>query len=158
MKPWFPTAACSSLLLFAAACHNSDTAPTQPAPPPALTQPGPTTPTPPAATPPPTPAVTPTPSAGATSIVNVGPGFLFMDTQSGTSATTIKVGDTVQWNFVDSMAHTTTSGKCCTASGIWDSGIKSSGSFSHKFSTAGVFPYFCSVHGALMTGTVTVNP
>jgi len=81
-----------------------------------------------------------------------------MDSQSGGSSTTIKAGDTVQWNFVDSIAHSTTSGNCCTANSLWDSGIKSSGSFSHKFSSAGTFPYFCAVHGSMMTGTVTVNP
>src|SRR5262249_45629029 len=163
MKAWIPTTVCSSLLLFTAACHSDDTAPTQPAPapPPAVTQPGSPTPTRPATTPPPTVAPTPPPTAppgGATRIVNAGPGLLFMDSQSGTSATTIKAGDTVQWNFVDSMPHSTTSGNCCTSNGIWDSGIKSSGIFSHKFSSAGTFPYFCTVHGALMTGTVTVNP
>jgi len=81
-----------------------------------------------------------------------------MDSQSNTSTTTIKAGDTVQWNFVDSIPHTTTSGACCTPSGLWDSGVKSSGSFSHQFAAKGTFPYYCTVHGAMMTGTVVVNP
>lgn len=158
MKAWIPTAVCSSLFLLAAACHNSDSAPTQPVlvPPPPVTQPGSPTPTPPPLPTPPLP--TPPPSGGATRVVNVGPGFAFMDSLSGGGSTTIKAGDTVQWNFVDSIPHSTTSGNCCTANGLWDSGIKSSGSFSHKFSSAGTFPYFCTVHGSMMTGTVTVNP
>ena len=34
----------------------------------------------------------------------------------------------------------------------------SSGTFTHKFPAAGTFPYFCTIHGSLMTGTVTVTP
>jgi hypothetical protein len=140
-------ALCAGLLLFAAACHNDNTSPTQPV----LTTPSPTTA-------PGVPTPTPPPSAGSTRIVNAAPGNIFLDTQSGNSTTTIKAGDTVQWNFVDSVAHSSTSGTCCTPSGLWDSGVKSSGSFSHKFSQSGTFPYYCTVHGAMMTATVVVNP
>ena len=156
MKVPVSAAACAALLLFAASCHNDNAAPTQPV----LTTPPPATPPAPGSTPtpPPTPVPTPPPSSGATRIVNVGPGFAFMDSQSGSSSTAIKAGDTVQWNFVDSIPHSSTSGNCCTADGQWDSGVKSSGSFSHKFPSAGTFRYFCTVHGAMMTGTVTVNP
>lgn len=139
----------AALMLFAAACGDNNSSPTQPV-----------VVTPPAATPTPGGLPTPTPPHGSatTRIVNVGPGNIFIDSQSTSSATTIKAGDTVQWNFVDSIAHTTTSGACCTPSGLWDSGLKSSGSFSHQFATAGNFPYYCTVHGAMMTGTVVVNP
>jgi plastocyanin len=137
--------------LFALACgdNNSPTAPVQPVN---------TTPSP-AATPTrgsqPTP--TPLPVGGATRMVSVGPGNVFVDALSVNSVSTIKAGDTVQWNFADSIPHSTTSGACCTASGMWDSGVKSSGSFSFKFSQAGTYPYFCTVHGTMMTGTVIVN-
>jgi plastocyanin len=30
--------------------------------------------------------------------------------------------------------------------------------FSFMFNTAGTFPYFCTVHGQAMTGTVVVTP
>src|SRR6266511_1690877 len=135
-------------MLFAAACGDNSS-PTQPV-----------VVTPPAATPTPggQPTPTPPPGSAATRIVNVGPGNIFMDSQSTSSTTTIKAGDTVQWNFVDSIPHTTTSGNCCTPSGLWDSGVKSSGSFSHQFAAAGTFPYYCTAHGAMMTGTVVVNP
>ncbi len=137
------------VLVAAAACHNDNSAPTQPV---IVTSP--------AATPTPggQPTPTPPPGSAATRIVNVGPGNLFMDSQSVSSTTTIKAGDTVQWNFVDSIPHTTTSGTCCTPSGLWDSGVKSSGSFSHQFAATGTSPYYCTVHGAMMTGTVVVNP
>ena len=139
----------AALMLFAAACGDNNSSPTQPV-----------VVTPPAATPTPggQPTPTPPPSGGTTHIVNVGPGNLFMDSQSTSSTTTIKAGDTVQWNFVDTVPHTTTSGACCTPSGLWDSGALSSGNFSHQFGTTGTFPYYCTVHGAMMTGTVVVNP
>jgi plastocyanin len=147
MKLRFLSVLGAGFLLLAVACHNDNNSPTQPV----LV-------TPSSPTPPGSPTPTPPPPSGATRVVNVGPGNVFTDSQSGSSTTTIKAGDTVQWNFMDSVAHTTTSGNCCTANGLWDSGIKSSGSFTHKFSTAGTFPYFCTVHGTMMTGTVTVNP
>jgi plastocyanin len=119
------------------------------------TQPGiNATPTP-MSTPP--PGATPTPSAAH--MVNVGPSgsMSFVDTQSGTNVTTIHAGQTVTWVWV-SGTHSTTSGACCTANGTWDSGVMSGGSFSHTFGGTGSFPYFCTVHGSLMTGTVVVNP
>src|SRR6266498_2818630 len=139
----------AALMLFDAACGDNNSSPTQPV-----------VVTPPAATPTPggQPTPTPPPSSAATRIVNVGPGNIFMDSQSTTSTTTIKAGDKVQWNFVDSIPHSTTSGTCCTPSGLWDSGVLSSGSFSHQFTASGTSPYYCTVHGAMMTGTVVVNP
>ncbi len=136
------------LLLAAAACNNDKSAPTQPV----IVPPG-VTPTPGGL-----PTPTPPPAGSTTRIVNVGPGNVFLDSQTMGSTTTIKAGDTVQWNFVDSISHSTTSGNCCTPSGLWDSGVKGSGSFSHQFAAAGSFPYYCKVHGAMMTGMVVVNP
>jgi len=109
------------------------------------------TPTPPA----PTPTRTPTPPSGTTQVVNVGDGGL----RFAPSTITIHVGDTVRWQWVSSgIGHTTTSGSACTSDGIWDSGNKSSGFFSHTFNTAGHFPYFCRPHcGSGMTGTVEVQ-
>ncbi len=95
---------------------------------------------------------------GTAHTVNVGGSSnIFSDSQSGSSTTTISVGQTVQWMWVGG-THSTTSGNCCTANGLWDSGVQSSGMFSRTFTTAGSFPYYCSVHGAMMTGTVVVNP
>ena len=67
----------------------------------------------------------------------------------------IQVGDTVQWDWV-SGAHSTTSGTSGTPNGIWDSGVKTSGSFSHTFNTAGSFPYYCTPHASHMVGNVNV--
>jgi len=103
----------------------------------------------------------------ATFVVNVGGnGYTaFVDAASGTSTTTIHVGDTVQWMWL-SGPHSTSSGTCtsdgyygvCTPSGQWESGQQSAGaSFSHTFGTAGNFNYYCSVHQAMMQGMVKVQ-
>jgi uncharacterized protein (TIGR03118 family) len=75
---------------------------------------------------------------------------------------TIKVGDTVLWTNTGSFTHTTTSGTTTGGvrhpDGLWDSGSLSTGhSFSHTFTTAGNFPYYCTPHFTSMTGTVTVQ-
>jgi plastocyanin len=115
----------------------------------------------------PTPTPTPTGSGAQTRIVNVGGnGNTFTDTVSGSGATTIHVGDTIQWVW-KSGPHSTTSGTCssggyyggdCSGDGSWDSGTYNAGyMFSQKFMTAGSFHYFCSVHQGSMTGTITVQ-
>jgi plastocyanin len=69
-------------------------------------------------------------------------------------AVTINVGDQVTWTWAGTVAHSTTD------TGVWDSGLKtgSPNTFSHTFSAAGTYPYFCSLHAGLgMTGSVTVQ-
>jgi plastocyanin len=117
----------------------------------APTQPAMTTPTPP-----PPAGTTPTPVAAHTVGVGQG-GNRFVDSQSGNGTTTIRAGESVTWNFVAG-PHSATSGNCCSPDGTFDSGVRSSGSFSHTFSSAGTFPYYCTVHGSMMTGSVIVNP
>ncbi len=116
----------------------------------------------PTATPTPS-AATPTPAAPHVVLIGQSPGGgrgnVFVDTVSGGSTTTIHAGDTVQWNWL-SGTHSTTSGVCalgCVANGFWDSGVASSGTFQHTFSTTGTFPYFCQVHGNMMQGVVVVQ-
>ena len=133
--------------IFAGACHDDNNTITGPLPAPTSTPaPG---------------APTATPAPAAQRIVNVGQngGNAFADQQSGTSTTTITAGTTVQWVWVSGF-HSTTSGTCgtvCTADGIWDSGAGGGMTFSHTFNQAGTFPYFCTVHGAMMTGTIVVQ-
>ncbi len=81
----------------------------------------------------------------------------FVDAESGGNTTVIKAGQSVTWAWARG-SHSVTSGVCCTADGAWDSGVMSPGSFTRTFPSAGTFPYFCSVHGAMMTGTVIVQP
>jgi plastocyanin len=66
------------------------------------------------------------------------------------SSVSINVNDSVKWTW-SSGTHTTTS-----SSGLWDSGPRSSGSFTNTFTSAGNFPYFCSIH-TFMTASVTVT-
>ena len=94
-------------------------------------------------------------SRAATIPVQVGAGGLKFTPQN----VTIHVGDTVQWTWVGS-GHSSTSGTPGNPDGLWDSGVQNSGFvFSHTFTTAGTFNYFCSPHGACcgMIGTVTVT-
>jgi hypothetical protein len=113
----------------------------------------------------PTPAGGPTPTPVSTRIVTVGKGpegqlsNTFLDTQSGTSTSTIHTGEAIQWVW-QSGTHSTTSGTCplgCVPNGLWDSGVGQGMTFQRTFPTAGSFPYFCSVHGTMMQGTVIVQ-
>ena len=104
----------------------------------------------------PTPAPMPSPAAGQVTVVMQNIAF-------NPANITIHVGQQVVWVNNDSVPHTTTSGSCtgvtCTPSPGWDSGTLNPGqSFSHTFTTAGTFTYFCLIHGAVMQGTVTVMP
>lgn len=75
---------------------------------------------------------------------------------------TIAPGDSVRWNFVSGIQHTTTSG---TGSSdpqmgvLWNAPLDPVNiTFVRQFSTAGIFPYFCQVHELMgMKGTITVN-
>src|SRR4051794_24517771 len=76
--------------------------------------------------------------------------------QFSPSTVTINVGDSVQWSW-ESGPHSVTSGTPNQPSGLFNSGIHSVGySFSQTFTQSGNFPYYCMVHGAMMTGTVKV--
>ncbi|MCI0452484.1 MAG: plastocyanin/azurin family copper-binding protein [Candidatus Latescibacteria bacterium] len=73
---------------------------------------------------------------------------------------TISVNETVTWQF-NGGPHTVTEG---TAVGtpptpLFDSGLRSSGSFTFTFDTPGTYDYICEIHvGMGMTGTITVEP
>ena len=73
------------------------------------------------------------------------------------------VGQTVVWTNDDSAFHTVTSGTTGAPDGKFDSGLQgptaltSKGkTFEHTFDAAGEYPYFCTLHPA-MVGTVTVS-
>jgi plastocyanin len=110
--------------------------------------------------------------------VGQGGGMVFVDTVSGSSITTINVGDTVTWTWSGTMSHGIQSGNCmgsggggggyvtegygggdCTPSSDFASGTHAPPyQFSRTFTTAGSFPYYCTVHEAAMKGRVVVNP
>ena len=65
---------------------------------------------------------------------------------------TVTVGDTVTWTNSDQISHTATAD-----GGSFDTGALSNNeSGTVTFSTAGAFPYHCSIHPN-MTGTITVE-
>jgi plastocyanin len=65
---------------------------------------------------------------------------------------TVTVGTAVTWKNNDNMTHTVTADD-----DSYDSGnIGSGSSFTKTFSTAGTYPYHCSIHPT-MTGKVVVN-
>ena len=75
--------------------------------------------------------------------------------------TTVNAGDTVAWNWVGSLPHTTTacSGSdfaTCDQSQGWDSGIQTGGTFSFAFTAPGTFYYRCNVHPDEMRGQIAV--
>ena len=71
---------------------------------------------------------------------------------------TIDVGGEVMWNNIDGMAHTVSAGT--PAEGLsddFDSGLVAPGAmFSHEFTEAGTYDYFCLVH-PWMVGSVMVS-
>ena len=114
-----------------------------------------------------TSSVTPTP---ATAIVHVGAGAANVFSPQTVN---INPGDTVLWVW-DGGLHTVTSGapgavdgRFCSLPfgtpptvGACDSTSYAQGptaAFYWKFTSAGTFPYFCGVHGAMMTGTIVVG-
>jgi plastocyanin len=121
----------------------------------------------------PTPtSVVPDGSSGGALTVEVGPngGIGFTPAQI-----TINSGDTVTWQWpAGSLPHTVTSGVpgapdgkfCSLPDGQMPSVQSCSGAayamtgpatYAHTFTVAGAYPYFCQVHGAMMTGMVTVR-
>jgi len=71
---------------------------------------------------------------------------------------TVSAGTTITWTNQDAIAHTVTSD-----TGLFNSGSISSsgyygggGTYSYKFTTAGTYPYHCSIHPS-MKGTIVVN-
>ena len=89
--------------------------------------------------------------------------------QSGMSfspnSITIAPGDTIEWTWFSPPPpypafHTVTAGTPTQPTpNVFDSGVHTAPYvFSRTFSTAGSFPYYCQVHGAMMRGTVVVPP
>ena len=67
---------------------------------------------------------------------------------------TVSVGTAVKWTNNDGVSHTVTSNDGTS----FDSGTLGAGSnYSHTFTTAGTFPYHCTIHTG-MAGTITVTP
>jgi len=71
---------------------------------------------------------------------------------------TIPAGTMVMWRNNGNSQHTVTSGSPSNAGGLFDSGLLGNGAtFQHMFNDRGTFPYFCRVHGSIMSGTIVVQ-
>src|SRR5262249_36943073 len=92
-------------------------------------------------------------SLAAAATVNI----MVVDNAFSPRTPTINQGDTVLWTWVGGNPHTVTSGTCCTPDMLFVSTTKTSGTFSFTFNNVGTFPYFCAIHGASMTGSITVQ-
>ena len=104
-------------------------------------------------TPAPTPTTAPEPSPTASSEVDVEvKNFAHQNV-------TVQAGSRVTWIQRDGAPHTTTSGVPgeADAGDLWDSPTLGPGQkFSHAFTEAGTFRYFCRIHPSTMQATVTV--
>src|SRR4051812_10362917 len=68
---------------------------------------------------------------------------------------TINVNDRVVWTWAGVAPHTSTG-----YGSLWNSGLKSSGTFAYVFTMTGTFNYYCSPHSKppwFMGGSVTVQ-
>jgi len=67
------------------------------------------------------------------------------------SATTLAAGSTVTWTWTGRNQHNVT----------FDDGpasaTQAAGTFTRTFASAGNYPYHCTIHGAAMSGTITVR-
>ena len=70
----------------------------------------------------------------------------------GPAELTVRVGTTVKWTNRDDIPHTVVSTDRVFKSKVLDTDE----TFSFTFSTAGTYPYFCSIHPK-MTGKVVVQ-
>ncbi|MGH2727849.1 MAG: cupredoxin domain-containing protein, partial [Actinomycetota bacterium] len=88
---------------------------------------------------------------GSSNAVKIA-GFLFKP-----ATLSVPVDTTVTWTNSDDIEHTVTSGTPEAPTGVFDSGQKAKlQTFSHTFSEAGTFTYFCDNHKS-MRGEVTVT-
>lgn len=67
--------------------------------------------------------------------------------------TTISIGDTVKWVWIDSAPHSVQSSSNTFSSNL-QSGVGKY--YSYKFNTAGSYSYYCGYHGFAMQGVIVV--
>jgi plastocyanin len=93
------------------------------------------------------------PTGGALSSVTIPSGAKALGNKAfNPGELNVAVGETVTWLNTDTVSHTSTSN-----SAGWDSEAIAPGrQFSFTFTTAGTFPYHCTIHPG-MVGTVVVR-
>ena len=75
------------------------------------------------------------------------------------SITTVTVGDTIEWEWVEG-GHTTTSTTIPSGAAAWDSPLTATNpSFEYKVTVPGTYDYHCTPHATLgMTGSFIASP
>jgi plastocyanin len=102
-------------------------------------------------------------SSGGSYGTGPGPGGRTLTPHMASSAfspgvDTVAAGSTVTWTNNDAYGHTVTSAPA--SSEVFDTPVAGGASFSHTFSTAGTFSYYCKIHGTPtsgMRGTIVVQ-
>lgn len=93
-----------------------------------------------------------------TAAVTVGPNISFTSDRNNSSnpaVDTVAVGGTVTWTWAaNSVSHSVRS---AGSPSFTSSAIKTTGSYSFTFTSAGAFHYDCAVHGSSMSGTIVVR-
>lgn len=98
------------------------------------------------------PSPTPSPSGTGVAASIVSGASTMTTTAYAPNPISVSIGGNVTWTNSDSTTHTSVAN-----GGAWNSGsIAPGGKFSNTFSSAGTFPYHCSLHPG-MVGTVTVQ-
>jgi len=81
-----------------------------------------------------------------------------IDNAYSPASLTVQAGTMVMWRNNGNSQHTVTSGDPNNAGALFDSGLLGNGAmFQHMFNDKGTFPYFCRVHGSIMSGTIVVQ-
>ena len=115
------------------------------------------------------PTATPEPPPTSTRATRATPGSLTVSAHMQNfrhQDLTFQAGTTVVWTNRDPVQHTVTSGSPSDpdAGSLFDSGsnqadwVVQGETYSFTFNQGGVFPYYCRIHGASMSGTITVQP
>jgi plastocyanin len=108
--------------------------------------------TPPAAPPAAPPATPPSGGTGGGTPAAGGSAVTIQDFQFSPATLTVTKGTTVTWTNQGSASHTVTSD-----TNVWPkSDVSPGATFSYKFTTAGTFPYHCSIHPS-MTAQIVVK-
>ena len=97
----------------------------------------------------------PTAALGVSTTVLVGSGGLVFVPATAS----IPVNGSVIWSWAGNFHSTTSGTPPGTANGLWDSGVNNAPhSFTNTFTSAGTFPYFCSIHFSEgMVGSIIVS-
>jgi plastocyanin len=88
-------------------------------------------------------------------------GISVMNNSFSPAAKSVAVGTAVKWAW-NSCSGDAYSGQTCVSHSVtFDDGVTSStqdqGSFTRTFNAAGTYNYHCSIHGAAMAGSITVQ-